>query len=83
MEKNKTSYKYTNGIKDMLKLNDKQTEGNYELKQTIKLNNLSIDILYNDEIDHELERENLIKEKDKLIYKFYNVETNEEVAQYK
>ena len=26
-----------------------------------------IDILYNDEVDHELERENLLKEKDKLI----------------
>ena len=50
----------------MLKLNDKQTDGEYELKQEIKLNNLRIDILYNDEIDHELERENLIKENDKI-----------------
>jgi valyl-tRNA synthetase len=54
-------------VLNMLKLNDKQTDGNYELKQEIKLNDLRIDILYNDEIDHELERENLIKEKDKLI----------------
>ena len=37
------------------------------LKETVKLNDLSIDILYNDEIDHELEKENLFKEKDKLI----------------
>ena len=51
----------------MLKLNDKLKEDNYELKQEIKLNDLRIDILYNDEIDHELERENLIKEKEKLI----------------
>ena len=55
-------------ILNMLKLNDKQNNNdNYELKETIKLNNLSIDILYNDEIDHELEKENLLKEKDKLI----------------
>jgi len=54
-------------ILNMLKLNDKQNNNSYELKETIKLNNLSIDILYNDEIDHELERENLLKEKDKLI----------------
>ena len=53
-------------ILNMLKLNDKQTEDHYELKQTIKLNDLSIDILYNDEVDHELERENLLKEKEKL-----------------
>jgi len=54
-------------VLNMLKLNDKQKEDNYELKQEIKLNDLRIDILYNDEIDHELERENQIKEKDKLI----------------
>ena len=54
-------------VLNMLKLNDKQNNDNYELKQTIKLNNLSIDILYNDEIDHELERENLLKEKEKLV----------------
>ena len=54
-------------VLNMLKLNDKQIENNYELKQEIKLNDLRIDILYNDEIDHELERDNLIKEKDKLI----------------
>ena len=53
-------------VLNMLKLNDKQKEDNYELKQEIKLNDLRIDILYNDEIDHELERENLLKEKDKL-----------------
>lgn len=54
-------------ILNMLKLNDKQTNNNYELTQIVKLNSLSIDILYNDEIDHELERENLLKEKEKLI----------------
>ena len=53
-------------VLNMLKLNDKQNN-DYELIQNIKLNNLSIDILYNDEIDHELERENLLKEKEKLI----------------
>lgn len=53
-------------VLNMLKLNDKTKDGNYELKQEVKLNNLRIDILYNDEIDHELERENLIKEKEKL-----------------
>ena len=53
-------------VLNMLKLNDKQNNNNYELIQNIKLNNLSIDILYNDEIDHELERENLLKEKEKL-----------------
>ena len=52
-------------VLNMLKLNDKQ-DNNYELTQTVKLNNLSIDILYNDEIDHEKELENLIKEKEKL-----------------
>ena len=50
----------------MLKLNDKQNNINYELKETVKLNNLSIDILYNDEIDHEKEKETLIKETEKL-----------------
>jgi valyl-tRNA synthetase len=54
-------------ILNMLKLNDKQNNNNYELTQVIKLNNLSIEILYNDEIDHELEKENLLKEKEKLI----------------
>jgi len=54
-------------VLNMLKLKDKQNDNNtYELKQNIKLNNLSIDILYNDEIDHEKEHENLIKEKEKL-----------------
>jgi valyl-tRNA synthetase len=52
---------------NMLKLNDKQNDNNYELMQVIKLNNLQIDILYNDEIDHELEKENLLKEKEKLV----------------
>ena len=55
-------------VLNMLKLNDKQNISNtYELKQEIKLNNLSIEILYNDEIDYELELENLLKEKEKLI----------------
>ena len=53
-------------ILNMLKLNDKQTEGNFELKETVKLNNLEIEILYNDETDHEQELENLLKEKEKL-----------------
>lgn len=51
---------------NMLKLNDRQNNQKYELKQNVKLNNLSIDILYNDEIDHQKELENLIKEKEKL-----------------
>jgi valyl-tRNA synthetase len=54
-------------ILNMLKLNDKQNNGNYELKETIKYNELEIIILYNDEIDHKLELENLLKEKEKLI----------------
>lgn len=54
-------------VLNMLKLNDKQENTNYELKQEIRLNNLSIDILYNDEIDHEKELESLQKEKEKLI----------------
>ena len=54
-------------ILNILKLNDKSNNGNYELKETVRLNNLSIDILYNDEIDHEKELENLLKEKEKLI----------------
>ncbi len=53
-------------VLNMLKLNDKLENSNYELKQEIKLNNLSIDILYNDEIDHEKELDNLLKEKEKL-----------------
>jgi len=54
-------------VLNMLKLNDKQNIDNtYELKEVIKLNNLSIEILYNDEIDHEKEQENLLKEKEKL-----------------
>ena len=53
---------------NMLKLNDKQNnDSTYELTQNIKLNNLSIDIQYNDEIDHEQELENLMKEKEKLV----------------
>ena len=54
-------------VLNMLKLNDKQNNNNFELSEEIKVNNLRIDILYNDEIDHELERENLLKEKEKLI----------------
>ena len=53
-------------ILNMLKLNDKQANDNYQLNQIVKLNNLSIEILYNNEIDHEKEIENLIKEKEKL-----------------
>ena len=54
-------------VLNMLKLNDKQTEGNYELRETVKYNDLEIIILYNDEVDHEQELENLLKEKEKLI----------------
>ena len=54
-------------ILNMLKLNDKQTEGNFELKETVKTNSIEIQILYNDETDHEQELENLLKEKEKLI----------------
>ena len=53
-------------ILNMLKLNDKQNNEEYELKETVKLNDLTIDILYNDEIDHEKEKETLLKEKEKL-----------------
>ena len=52
---------------NMLKLNDKiNDKNNYSLKQTINLFDLSIDILYNEEIDLEKEKENLLKEKEKL-----------------
>ena len=56
-------------IINMLKLNDKENDNSaeYTLKEEVKLNNLSITILYNEEIDHELERENLLKEKEKLV----------------
>ena len=54
-------------VLNMLKLNDKQIMGNFELKETVKLNSLEIQILYNDETDHEQELENLLKEKEKLI----------------
>ena len=58
----------SNLIINMLKLNDKEIkDNNYSLSENIKLNNLNITILYNDEIDHEKELENLIKEKEKLI----------------
>ena len=54
-------------VLNMLKLNDKINLTNtYELKQTIKLKDLLLDILYNDEIDHEQELELLTKEKEKL-----------------
>ena len=53
-------------ILNMLKLNDKQNDDSYELTETVKLNELTIDILYNDEIDHEKEKESLLKEKEKL-----------------
>ena len=52
---------------NMLKLNDKiNDKNNYSLKQTINLFDLSIDILYNEEIDLEKEKESLLKEKEKL-----------------
>ena len=54
-------------ILNMLKLNDKLASSNeYSLKETIKLANLEIDVLYNDEIDYQKELENLLKEKEKL-----------------
>lgn len=54
-------------ILNMLKLNDKLAISNeYSLKETIKLANLEIDVLYNDEIDYQKELENLLKEKEKL-----------------
>ena len=54
-------------ILNMLKLNDKLASSNeYSLKETIKLANLEIEVLYNDEIDYQKELENLLKEKEKL-----------------
>lgn len=54
-------------ILNMLKLNDKVAGSNeYSLKETIKLANLEIEVLYNDEIDYQKELENLLKEKEKL-----------------
>ncbi|MGN1358179.1 MAG: valine--tRNA ligase, partial [Bacilli bacterium] len=54
-------------ILNMLKLNDKVASSNeYSLKETIKLANLEIEVLYNDEIDYQKELENLLKEKEKL-----------------
>ena len=54
-------------ILNMLKLNDKLAISNeYSLKETIKLANLEIEVLYNDEIDYQKELENLLKEKEKL-----------------
>ena len=49
----------------MLKL-DKTESGDYSLSATVKLGNLAIDILYNDETNHEEERNKLLKEKEKL-----------------
>ena len=57
----------SNLILNMLKLNDKVAGSNeYSLKETIKLANLEIEVLYNDEIDYQKELENLLKEKEKL-----------------
>ena len=54
-------------ILNMLKLNDKLAISNeFSLKETIKLANLEIEVLYNDEIDYQKELENLLKEKEKL-----------------
>ena len=52
-------------ITSMLKLNNLE-DGNYSLCEKVKLNDLAIDILYNDEVNHEEERNNLLKEKEKL-----------------
>ncbi len=56
-------------VLNMLKLNDKITTNNnsFELKETIKLGTLFIEVLYNDEVDHQKELESLLKEKEKLI----------------
>jgi len=56
----------SNLIINMLKLKDKEDNSEYLLTEKIKLNSLQIDILYNDEIDHEKEKENLLKEKETL-----------------
>ena len=56
----------SNLVLNMLKLKDLDPDTKYELSKEVKLNNLSIEILYNDEIDHALELENLLKEKEKL-----------------
>lgn len=52
-------------VSNMLKL-DKTESGDYSLSATVKLGNLAIDILYNDETNHEEERNKLLKEKEKL-----------------
>lgn len=55
-------------IINMLKLTDKlNTTSEYTLTETVKLDNLKLDILYNDEIDHAKELETLLNEKEKLI----------------
>ena len=55
-------------IINMLKLTDKITTTNeYSLKETVKLDNLSLDILYNDEVDHTEEKLLLENAKEKLI----------------
>lgn len=54
-------------ILNMLKLQDKLSDNtNYPLHEKVKLGSLAIDILYNDEIDHQKELEDLLKEKEKL-----------------
>ena len=55
-------------VLDMLKLNDKiSDETKYTLIEKVKLEDLELDILYNDEVDHQKELENLTKEKEKLV----------------
>ncbi len=52
-------------VRKMLKF-DNLVDGEYSLKEVVKLNDLKVEILYNDEVNHEEERENLLKEKAKL-----------------
>ena len=58
----------SNLILNMLKLTDKlEDNSEYTLKEIVKEENLQLDILYNDEIDHQKELDNLLKEKEKLV----------------
>jgi len=50
---------------NMLKLNN-LVDNDYDLKDSVKVNDLMMDILYKDEVDHEEERLLLLKEKEKL-----------------
>jgi len=52
-------------VGNMLKFNN-VLDDNYSLKESVRLKDLMVDILYNDEVNHEEERMLLLKEKEKL-----------------